>query len=98
MYGLNGQMRAQPGQRDALAQLLVENLGQMPGCRLYVVAEDAADADALWITEVWDDQQSHDASLTQPTVQDLIARARPLIAGFGAQYVTRPLGGLGLSG
>jgi quinol monooxygenase YgiN len=98
VYGLIGQMRAVPGQRDALAALLAANLGAMPGCRSYVVALDPADADAIWVTEVWDDQASHDASLGLPAVQALIARARPLIAGFGARTVTTPIGGVGLAG
>ena len=97
MYGLIGQMRATPGQRHAVVALLVENLGQMPGCRSYVVALDPADADALWITEVWDDEASHSASLQLPEVQALIARARPLIAGFGSRTVTTPVGGIGLA-
>lgn len=98
MYGLIGQLRAQAGQRDALAALMVDHLAPMPGCRSYVVALDPIDADALWITEVSDDQASHAASLSLPEVQQLIARARPLIAGFGARHETTPLGGLGLVG
>jgi quinol monooxygenase YgiN len=62
----------------------VDNLGEMPGCRSYVVALDSVEPDTLWMTEVWDDQASHEASLTVPSVQQVIARARPLIAGFGA--------------
>jgi quinol monooxygenase YgiN len=96
MYGLLGQMKAHPGQRDALATLLIDSLGAMPGCRSYVVALDAMDADALWISEVWDDKSSHDASLALPAVQQLIASARPLIAGFGARIETTPIGGIGL--
>ena len=96
MYGLIGQMRARPGSRDALAELLVGNLVGMPGCRSYVVALDPDDQDAIWITEVWDDQASHEASLALPAVQRLIAEARPLIAGFGARTITTPVGGIGL--
>lgn len=89
-------MKAIPGQRDALTALLLEHLGGMPGCRSYVVATDDADPDALWITEVWDDRESHAASLALPAVQQLIARARPLIGGFGHRFETTPLGGIGL--
>jgi len=96
MYGLIGQMKAQPGQREALVALFMANLGEMPGCRSYIVALDDTDSDALWITEVWDDRESHAASLTLPAVQALIAEARPLIAGFGARMETTPIGGLGL--
>ena len=97
MYGLIGKMTAKPGQRDALEAILLETRGGMPGCLSYVVARDTADADALWITEVWDSQSSHAASLTLPVVQNLIARGRPLIAGFGDRVVTTPVGGIGIA-
>jgi len=96
MYGLIGKMRARPGQRAALAAILLDGVAGMPGCLSYVVAEDPADADALWITEVWTDADSHKASLTLPSVRDAIARGRPLIAGFESHVETRPLGGHGL--
>lgn len=98
MYGLIGRMKAQPGQRDALAAILLEGTGEMPGCLSYVVARDPADAEALWITEVWDSQASHRASLQLPAVQAAIARGRPLIAGFDSQTETEPVGGFGLAG
>ena len=98
MYGLIGRLRAAPGQRDALLALLLEGSGDMPGCLSYVVARDPADADAIWITEVWSDEASHKASLSLPSVQAAIAKARPLIAGFYSQTVIEPVGGIGLSG
>jgi len=61
------------------------------------VATDPADADAIWITEAWDSKESHDASLTLPSVRQAIARARPLIAGFSDSHVTTPVGGYGLA-
>jgi quinol monooxygenase YgiN len=97
MYGLIGKMTAQPGQRDALQAILLETDGGMPGCVSYVVAQDPADPDALWITEVWHDQASHAASLSLPVVQGAIARGRPLIAGFSNRVVTTPVGGIGLA-
>lgn len=97
MYGLIGKMRATPGQGDALAAILMESTGTMPGCKAYIVAKDAADADALWITEVWDSAESHRASLQLPQVQAAIARARPIIAGFYEHHELIPLGGIGLS-
>ncbi|MES1197257.1 MAG: putative quinol monooxygenase [Pseudomonadota bacterium] len=96
MYGLIGKMNAAPGQRDALVAILLENVTDMPGCLYYVVARDPADADGIWITEVWRDRQAHDDSLKLPGVQSAIARARPIIAGFGPSYNTEPVGGLGL--
>jgi quinol monooxygenase YgiN len=94
MYGMIGKMKAKPGQRAALAAILGEGSGTMPGCRAYIIAEDLADADALWITEIWDDKAAHDASLALPQVKDAIRRGRPLIAGFELGAELRPLSGV----
>jgi quinol monooxygenase YgiN len=96
MYGLIGKMSAVAGQRDALGSILLGSTGSMPGCLSYVIATDPADADALWITEVWDSVESHKASLTLPEVQAAIAKARPLIAAFSNRVETVPIGGYGL--
>jgi quinol monooxygenase YgiN len=98
MYGLIGKMTAVAGQRDALAAVLLEGTDAMPGCLGYVIATDPADADALWITEVWENQASHQASLTLPTVQAAIKKGRPLIAGLSNRVETTPIGGQGLPG
>src|SRR5262245_46519472 len=96
MYGLIGKMTATSGQRDALVATLLDSTQSMPGCLSYVIATDPADADALWITEVWDTAESHKASLTLPAVQAAITKAKPLIAGFGNRVETVPIGGYGL--
>lgn len=96
MYGLIGKILAVAGARDELAALLVDGVAGMPGCLSYVVALDPADPDALWVTEVWTDEDAHRASLSLPSVRDAIARGRPLIAGFGERFETRPVGGHGL--
>jgi quinol monooxygenase YgiN len=96
MYGLIGKMTAVPGQRDALASILLESTGAMPGCLSYVIATDPADGDALWITEAWDNAASHKASLSLPAVQAAIAKAKPLIAGFSNRVETVPIGVYGL--
>jgi len=97
MYGLIGKMLAQPGKRDELIQLLMAGADAMPGCLSYVVATDPTNADAIWITEVWDNQASHQGSLKLPAVQAAISKARPLIAGFGERFETNPVGGVGLA-
>ncbi len=97
MYGLIGKLTAAPGKRDELIDILLEGEHNMPGCLIYIVAKDASDADAIWITEVWDSKASHDISLSLPSVKDAITKGRPLIAGFSNQVVTTPVGGVGLT-
>ena len=96
MYGLIGKMTAAAGQRDTLIAILLGSTDGMPGCLSYVIATDPADADALWITEVWDSAASHKASLSLPAVQAAIVKAKPLIAGFSNRVETVPVGGYGL--
>jgi quinol monooxygenase YgiN len=96
MYGLIGKFICAPGTRDQLAAILLEGTHAMPGCLSYVVATDPGDPNALWVTEVWQSQADHGASLQLPSVQQAIARAKPMIAGFGERFVTTPLGGQGL--
>jgi quinol monooxygenase YgiN len=96
MYGLIGRMKAVAGKRGELAAILLDGTTQMRGCLSYIVAEDPADPDALWITEVWESEADHKASLTLPAVKEAIAKGRPLIASFDEHHATRPLGGVGL--
>jgi quinol monooxygenase YgiN len=97
MYVLIGKMTAVSGQRDALIAILLENVDKMPGCLSYVIAKDPSDPNAVWITEVWDRKESHQASLSLPSVRQAIARGKPLIAGFSNNVVTEPVGGHGLA-
>ena len=97
MYGLIGKMTAVDGERDTLVAILLESIGEMPGCLSYIVAKDPRDERAIWITEVWDSQESHAASLKLPAVREAITRAKPLIAAFGDSVTTQPVGGYGLT-
>lgn len=96
MFGLIGKIKTTAGQRDALIGILIEGTSAMPGCLSYVVARDSTDADAIWVTEVWESREHHQASLSLPGVQQAIARGRAMIAGFGERFETDPIGGHGL--
>ena len=96
MYGLIGKMLATPGKREELLGILLDNNAAMRGCLSYIVARDPGSEDGIWVTEVWDSKESHAASLNLPHVQAMIARARPIIAGFRERFETEPMGGVGL--
>ena len=96
MYGLIGKINAVPGQREALISILIEGAKDMPGCQSYIVAQDQTDQDAIWVTEVWEDKASHQASLSLASVQEAISLGKPLIASFEERFETIPLGGHGL--
>lgn len=90
-YGLIGQMMAQPGQRADLVAILTQGTGAMPGNIAYLVGEDSANPDAIWIVELWDSKEAHAASLKLPAVQAAIKKGRPLIAGFGTRAEFKPV-------
>jgi quinol monooxygenase YgiN len=96
MYGMIGKMTTATGKRAEVISLLLQAVNAIPGCLSYVVAQDTADENGIWITEVWDSKESHDASLSLPEVKKAIAAARPMISGFSNQVITTPLGGYGL--
>ena len=98
-FGMHGKFTAKPGQRDALLAILLEaadGMAAVKGCQVYIVGVAPDDADAVWVTEVWDSKADHAASLNLPGTPEMIARARPLIAGMDG-VTTTPLGGKGLS-
>ncbi len=91
MYGLIVKMNIVAGRRDEAIALLAESSRDMPGCFSYVIAKDAVDENLLWVTEVWESQASHDASLMLRAVQAVIPRVKPLIANFEKIAVTEPV-------
>jgi quinol monooxygenase YgiN len=98
-YGLCGKLVATPGNGDVLAGHLLDAasaLEDVDGCHLYVVNRDPAEPEAVWIVEFWESEQAHQDSLQLRAVQDLIARARPVIASMGERSEFQPVGGKGL--
>ena len=95
---MHGYFKAQPGQGEALAAILLEAADALradDSCLLYVVSR-GEDADMIWVSEAWTDREAHDASLRAPGVPETIARARPLIAGMDGRAEFTPLGGKGV--
>lgn len=97
MYGLIGKMLSTPGKRDELIDILLSDISGMPGCLSYIAARDLEDENALWVSEVWQNKEAHEASLSLPSVREAISKGRPMIAGFGERFETEPVGGHGLT-
>ncbi|MBB6730985.1 putative quinol monooxygenase [Cohnella zeiphila] len=96
-FAMYGKFTAHPGKGDELAKILLEAAEQskdFDGCELYIINTAEEDPDTIWVTELWRDVESHDASLRQEGAGELIRRARPLIAGV-QPIKLRPLGGKG---
>lgn len=96
-FAMYGKFKAQPGQGEELARILLEAAEQaesVAGCELYIVNASEEDPDTIWVTELWSDVEAHDASLHNEDTLAMIQRARPLIAGV-EPIKLRPLGGKG---
>ncbi len=84
MYAMTGKLTVHMGKRNALIEILLrasDVVGQLPGCRAYIVTEDVANEMNVLIFEIWSDKAAHDASLKDDRVRSLIAKALPLMAG-----------------
>ena len=62
----------------------------------YIVCKDKSEENVLWVTEVWDREESHAASLTLPAVKAAMTRGRMLVANFEPIATTEPVWGHGL--
>jgi quinol monooxygenase YgiN len=94
MWGMIAKLKAAAGKRSALIEILSRNSQTMPGCLVYIVAEDAADENVVWVSEAWQDEASHTNSLTLPAVQAAVRDGKALVAAFEKIATTRPIGGL----
>ena len=97
-YGMVNRIVTKPGQRDAVADILLSGArmqGEMRGCDLYLVHASATDPNELWVTEIWKTKADHEASLGNAEVRALIEKGRPMIASI-VPAVTTPLGGKGM--
>jgi len=97
MWGMIAKITCFPGKRSQLLEILKQAAADMPGCLSYIIAESPDEDNVLWVSEAWDSQTSHDASLSLPGVREALPRARPLIVEFERIAVTDPVWGIGLS-
>lgn len=92
---------AQPGRGEELANLLLrtaDSLRDTPGCELYIVNRASGDPDQIWVTELWLDQDSLEASLERLGTENgkaQIAEVTALLAGPPERVDLEPLGGVG---
>ena len=66
MYGLIVRLTSASGRRTELIDVLGgDDSHTVAGCLSFIVSEDQTDEDVLWVTEVWDSEASHKASLSR---------------------------------
>ena len=104
-YGYIGSMRARAGRRDEVIEILLSGADGLraAGCQLYAVCAAPAgaapaDEDLIWVSEIWESAEHHDASLQLPETRAAIARAMPMLTGEFTRQELTVVGGLGVSG
>jgi quinol monooxygenase YgiN len=101
MVGRYVRFTAASGAGDEVAALLLDvarSLRDAPGCRLYAINRDVDAPDTVWVTELWDDEASVDASLAQLQTDAGKARLTEImsrLAGPPQRTDLTPLGGVG---
>ncbi|MFI1737852.1 putative quinol monooxygenase [Streptomyces sioyaensis] len=98
-YGYQATLKARPGRRDEVIAILLRGVDGLraAGCRLYAVGvSDATDPDLIWVNELWESKEQHDASLLLPETKAAIAEALPLLTGEVTGQELTVVGGLGV--
>lgn len=74
---------AKPGYRDDVVAILSRpNLGSDDiGCLLYEVGVNDEQPDTVFVMELWESQEAHQASLQLDSVRAAIAEAMPYLSG-----------------
>ena len=98
-FGLFGEITTVEGKRDELVTILLEAaeaMNTLEECELYIVSVKEEVPDGIWITEVWQNAEAHQSSLSLDAIKNLIEKGRPLIKGMNTMNTFSPLGGKGL--
>ncbi|MGB3261870.1 putative quinol monooxygenase [Paenisporosarcina sp.] len=98
-FGLFGEITTIEGKRDELVTILLEAaeaMNTLEECELYIVSIKEEVPDGIWITEVWQNAEAHQSSLSLDAIKNLIEKGRPLIKGMNTMNTFSPLGGKGL--
>jgi quinol monooxygenase YgiN len=99
-FSLFGKFIIQEGERDTMVDLLLEAADSMKNldeCEIYLVNISESEPNAVYVYEVWSNENAHQASLTLETTQTLIRRAKPIIAGMERVSILEAMGGKGIS-
>lgn len=99
MYGLIIKTVTNPGKRDEYIRALSSGFVNMAGCHSYILAEDPEDENVVWVTEIWESHEAHEAALKgRADIQAVIAssKAQKLADRRELRVITKPIAGQGL--
>lgn len=90
---------AAPGKRGELAaalQVALDNAAAESGTTYYILHEDPADADSLWMYELYADQAALDLHMASEGYKALGPTIVPFLGGRPELTFLKPLGGKGI--
>ncbi|ROR72816.1 putative quinol monooxygenase [Bogoriella caseilytica] len=78
-----GTLGVQPGKREELIAILTRSNPELKsaGCLAYEVGVSEEAPDTVFVAELWESVDAHQASLQLPSVRAAIAEAVPLLTG-----------------
>ncbi|MBP2622456.1 putative quinol monooxygenase [Streptococcus oricebi] len=65
----------------------------LAGCYTYLISRNPEEANAVYVLEVWENKEAHQASPLLDHVRQLIEKAKPIIAGMNSQPDLNIIGG-----
>ncbi|MDP9886963.1 putative quinol monooxygenase [Pseudarthrobacter enclensis] len=89
-----GMLGTKPGRRDALVAILLRPKPGLreAGCLLYEVGVNEDVPDAVFVSELWESAEAHQASLQLDSTRAAIDEAMPLLSGETAGHRFTVLG------
>lgn len=91
-FALTVTFRLHPGQLGAFIPLMLENahtsLRDEPGCRVFDVALPEAEANSVFLWEIYDDRAAFDAHLAGPHFRAFDAASAPMVAEKTVRFLT----------
>jgi quinol monooxygenase YgiN len=98
-FSLFGKFLIQEGERDTMVDILLEaaeSMENLDECEIYLVNTSENEPNAVYVYEVWSNEQAHQNSLALESTQTLIKRAKPIITGVERISTLDTKGGKGI--
>ncbi len=92
-------MTTKPSKRDEVIAILLESgkaFNDNPSCIHYLVYKDKKDPNAIWVEDVWTNQEDHSAAMNTPEMRSYIMKCISLLEGMPEQMEISFAGGKGL--
>ena len=87
-YANVGALGVRAGKRDELVAILTRRSDALSevGCLLYEVGTNDDEPDTVFVVELWESAEAHQASLKLESVRAAIAEAMPILSGEMGGY------------